>query len=308
MDDLDWNRLRAFLATADAGSLSAAARRIGLSQPTLSRQVAALEEDLGVTLFERVGKRLVLTETAQSLMQQARAMGDAAQAMRLAAAGRAEDVTGLVRISASDAYAVHVLPDLLPRLRRDAPQITISILADNAPSDLRRREADIAIRHGRPREDGLIGRLIRDCEAGFYATPDWLAAHPGLGAPTDLPPDQLLAFEEVADFTAHLIGMGLSLDATALRLCSANSAVVWQMALRGLGVAVMLDDVAARSPGMVRLFPDLAGPRFPLWLVTHRELRTSRRIRLVYDILAEQLSRPPQPAKLSGTAALRRAT
>lgn len=121
ISDLDWNRARAFLATAEAGSLSAAARQLGLTQPTLSRQVAALEADLGATLFERLGKRLILTETGRSLLVHVRAMGAAAEAMSLAASGRSETIAGQVTISATDSYAAYILPAIAARIRREAP-------------------------------------------------------------------------------------------------------------------------------------------------------------------------------------------
>ena len=165
MMNLDWNLARAFLATAERGSLSAAARQLGLTQPTLSRQVAALEAELDVTLFERIGKRLVLTETGENLLDHVRAMGEAAAAMTIAASGRGLAIEGRVRVSASDAYSAYIMPEIVERIRREAPQITLVIVSSNALSDLHRREADIAIRHVRPEADGLIGRLVRESAA-----------------------------------------------------------------------------------------------------------------------------------------------
>lgn len=291
MNGPDWNRARAFLATAEAGSLSEAARQLGLSQPTLSRQVAALEAELGATLFERVGKRLVLTETGASLLPHLRTMGQAAEAVTLAASGRSEDIAGQVAISASDAYATHVLPGLLHRIRREAPQITLNIISSDSLSDLRRREADIAIRHVRPEEDGLIGRLIGESSARFYAAHDWMARNPHVRGVGDLKPDDLLGFEEAEQFTAYLRDLGVKATVEGLRIRSKNSVVVWELARQGLGVTLMMDEIGARCDGMAVLFPNFRPIRFPVWLVTHRELRTSRRIRLVWDILAEELPR-----------------
>ncbi len=169
MKDMDWNLARAFCATADTGSLSAATRRLSLTQPTLSRQVAALEAALGVTLFDRIGKRLAITEAGLGLIDYARSMAAAADAMALAAMGRAKDVSGQVCISATDAIAAYVLPEIVYRIRKTAPQISIAVLSTNTLSDLRRREADIAILHVRPTEPELIGRLITETTAHFYA-------------------------------------------------------------------------------------------------------------------------------------------
>lgn len=289
MSRLDWNLARAFGATAEAGSLSAAARKLGLTQPTLSRQVAALEAALGVTLFQRIGKRLKLTESGLGLLDQAQAMAAAADAMTLAAAGRAQEVAGRVSISASDAVSTYLLPAFVDRIRREAPQVTIAIVASNVISDLRRREADIAIRHVRPTEPELIGRLVAGMTAHFYASNAWLERNPAPGTVADLRDADLMGFEPIDRFVAHLADAGIPVSADRLRIVSENAAVLWEMVRRGLGVAMMLRAIADRTPGVSRLLPDLPGTPVPVWLVSHRELKTNRRVRLVFEILAEEL-------------------
>lgn len=291
MTDLDWNHARAFLATAEAGSLSAAARRLELTQPTLSRQVAALETELGVALFERIGKKLVLTEAGESLLQHARIMGEAALAMGFAASGRAEAIEGRVTISATDGYAAYILPGIVERIRRQAPQVTLVVIASNSLSDLQRREADIAIRHVRPEGDNLIGRLLRESAAQFYASRSWVERHGHPASPADIAPEAIIGFERSERFAAFLRGIGTSAGVDDFRLVSESTAVVWEMVKAGLGVALMSREIAQRTPDVVELFPHIDPPRFPVWLVTHRELRTSRRIRLVYEVLAEELER-----------------
>lgn len=291
MTNIDWNRARAFLATAEAGSLSAAARRLGLTQPTLSRQVAALEADLDVTLFERVGKKLALTETGESLLEHVRAMGEAAMAMTFAASGRAQAIEGRVSVSATDGYAAYILPEIVERIRREAPQITLVIVSSNSLSDLRRREADIAIRHVRPEEDGLIGKMVHESEARFYASPSWIARHGQPARVEEIAPHDLIGYEETERFVEFMRGIGVRAAEEGFRLVSENSVVVWEMVKRGLGIGLMSSEIARRTEGVVELFPGSEPARFPVWLVTHRELRTSRRIRLVYEILAEELAR-----------------
>lgn len=291
MSDFDWNQARAFHATAETGSLSAGARKLGLTQPTLSRQVAALEAQMGVTLFERVGKRLVLTESGHDLLDHVRAMREAADAMALAASGRSQTIAGRVSISASDGIAVHVLPDIVERIRAEAPQIVLEIVASNALSDLRRREADIAIRHVRPEQPDLIGRLVRETTASLYASPDWVARHGLPKAPADLADACFVGFDADGRFVEHLVSVGLPVSTENFQLISGNSLVVWELVKRGLGLTFMLREVAEQTPGMIRLLPELDVTPIPYWLVTHRELRTSRRIRIVYDILAEELGR-----------------
>lgn len=291
MMNIDWNRARAFLATAEAGSLSAAARELNLTQPTLSRQVAALEAELGVTLFERIGKKLVLTEAGQSLRVHARAMGEAALAMTFAASGRAQAIEGRVTVSTTDGYAAYVLPEIVARIRREAPQITLVIVASNSLSDLQRREADIAIRHVRPEGDNLIARLVRESTASFYASRSWVERNGHPASLADIAPHEFIAYEESERFAEFMRGVGARVTVDGFRMVSESSAVVWEMVKRGLGVGMTSREIAMRTEGVVELFPDLVAPTFPVWLVTHRELRTSRRIRLVYEILAEELAR-----------------
>ena len=289
MNGIDWNLARAFCATADAGSLSAAARKIGLTQPTLSRQVAELETSLGVALFERIGKRLQLTDAGLALLEHARAMAAAAEAMALAAAGKSQEVAGRVTISASDAISAYLLPDIVARILDQAPQITLVIVASNAISDLRRREADIAIRHVRPTEPELIGRLVRETTAHFYAAQSWVARNGSPRTVTELAEADILGFEPAERFEEHLISAGIPITPDSFRIVSENSVVLWEMVRRGLGIGMMLREVAERTPDIVRLLPDLPGTPVPVWLVSHRELRTSRRVRLVFETLAEEL-------------------
>lgn len=291
MRELDWNAARAFCATADAGSLSAAARKLGLTQPTMSRQVAALEAGLGVTLFERVGKRLALTDTGRRLLEHARTMAAAADAMALAAEGKSQEVTGRVIISATDAFAAYLLPDIIEQIHQRAPQITLVVVATDSISDLRRREADIAIRHVRPTEPELIGRLVVEMTAHFYAADTWVARNGQPRSIADIGKVDLLGFEPVERFVEHLGKAGIIVTADQCRIVSANSVALWEMTRRGLGVGMMLRECADRMPGLVRLLPELPGTPVPVWLVTHRELHTSRRVRLVFDAIAEQLSR-----------------
>jgi DNA-binding transcriptional LysR family regulator len=289
MSSIEWNLARAFRATAESGSLSAAACRLGLTQPMLSRQVAALERSLGATLCERVGKRLVLTDAGLALVEHADAMAAAADAMTLAAAGRSQDIRGRVTISAGDIVSAYVLPDLVARIRKKAPQITIVIAASNTISDLPRREADIAIRHVRPSEPDLIARLAREMTARFYAAEAWVARHGMPASVEDIRDTELLGFEPAERFVEHLKGLGLVAAPERLPILSESAVVIWEMLRRGLGVGMMLSEVADRTEGIVRLLPELPGTPVPCWLVSHRELRTNRRVRLVFETLAEGL-------------------
>jgi len=300
MDHLDWNQLKAFLETAETGSLSAAARKLGLTQPTLSRQVAAIEKQLGVTLFERVGKAMVLTGTGLALLEHARVMGAAAEDLRMAATGQSQAVDGVVCISASEAVAAYLLPAVLIRLRRQAPGIVIDVVASDALSDLRRREADIAIRHVRPDQPDLIGRWIREGSAGFYASKAWVAEHGHPRTPEEAARHGFVGSDRSGRYLEYLQQHGLPLNTSNFVCYAENTGSNWSLVRQGLGIGVMMDDIACDMPDMVRVLDDVAPVRFPIWLVTHRELRTARRIRVVFDLLADALGAEPQAASRLG--------
>jgi DNA-binding transcriptional LysR family regulator len=282
MDQMDWSHARAFCATADCGSLSAAARK---------RQVASLEAALGATLFERIGKRLVLSDVGLSLVEHARAMSAAAEAMVLTAAGTSQDIAGPVTISASDAVSAYLLPEVVARIREKAPQITLVIVASDAISDLRRREADIAIRHVRPSEPELIARRVGEMTAHFYASESWITKNGMPKSVAELSAADLMGFAPVDQFSKHLVAVGIPISADQFRIVSDNSVVLWEMVRQGLGICMMLQEIATRMPGVIRLLPELPGTSVPVWVVSHRALHTSRRVRLVFDVLAEELGR-----------------
>ena len=290
MNQLDWNQLKAFLETADTGSLSAAARKLGLTQPTLSRQVAAIERQMGVTLFERVGKSMLLTPTGLELLEHARAMGAAAEALSLAATGRSQAVGGVVSVSATDAVAAHLLPPMVRRLREREPGIAIEVIASNALSDLLRREADIAIRHVKPEQPDLIARLIREASASFYASEDWVRIH---GHPRNAEDAAHLAFvgaDRSGQYLAYLRQHGLPLSEANFSCYAEHSVASWSLVRQGMGIGAMMDEIARDTPGVVRVLDEVPPVRFPIWLVSHRELRTSRRIRVVFEALAQGLA------------------
>lgn len=286
----DWNRARAFLVTAEEGSLSAAARALRMSQPTLGRQVAALEEELGVALFERVGGRLSLTQGGLELAEHARGMGDAAIRMSVAASGQSQSVEGHVCISATEVGAAFILPPIVARLRRDFPGITLEVVASNTNSDLRRREADIAIRGVRPADPDLIARRLRNDTAALYAAQSYLDAAGELHTPDALSAATFVGFAENEAFLKALNKKGLALEARNFPVLCGSHLAQWELVKQGLGIGVMVSRVGDAEPAVRRAAPWLRAFEFEVWLVAHRELDTSRRIRLVFDRLADELN------------------
>ena len=289
MTNFDWNQAKAFLVTAEEGSLSAAARELGLTQPTLSRQVVAIEQALGVTLFERVGKSLVLTASGIELLEHVREMGEAARRVSLAASGRAQAIEGKVVVTASDLMAAEHLPGFLKRLNAKAPLVQVEILAENEISDLLRREADIAVRHIRPEQPDLVARLVGENTANFYASDAYIEQYGRPKTIEELALHRFIGFGDNAQMIASLKQIGVFLNEENFVWNSKSGIVAWNMAKVGLGVCIMSDQIARRADMMQVLEFDLAPITFPVWLTTHRELHTSRKIRVVFDLLADFL-------------------
>ncbi|MES2640629.1 MAG: LysR family transcriptional regulator [Myxococcota bacterium] len=287
--DFDWNHLRAFLVTADEGSFSAASQALGIAQPTVGRQIAALEETLGVALFERAGRGLALTPTGLELVEHVRTMSDAAFRVSRVAAGQAISLDGPICLTASEVVATYLLPPVVAELRARHPGIEVEIVASNAPQDLRRREADIAIRSFRPTEPDLIARKLRESEAWLYASPTYLQK---LGTPLTrdaLSRATFIGFDHTDTFRKGLSALGLSLAPENFPIVSQSQHVQWALVREGAGIGIMIAEVGDAEPGVCRVPSGLPPIPVPMWLVTHREVRTSRRVRVVADFLAERL-------------------
>lgn len=285
----DWNRVRAFLVTAEEGSLSAAARALGMAQPTLGRQVEALERELGVALFERHGRGLRPTPAGLDLLEHARRMGAGAGDLALAVAGLCDGLEGEVSVSASDIYAARLLPPILATLHASHPALRIEVVVDNRLSDLRRREADIAIRNARPDDPDLIGRKLRVAGARLYAATSLLDR---LGRPTS--PEGfagaiVVEIDRTGALRGMMAGMGFPVDAMSFPFRTSNFVVAWEMVRAGHAICVLDDRIGDAEPGVERVLPDLAPVSFPVWLVAHRDVRRARRLRVVWDGLADGL-------------------
>ncbi len=283
----DWNHARAFLATAELGSLSAAARQLGTSQPTLSRQVSALESELGVTLFERVGKGLTLTDSGRTLLSHVKAMHEAAGRFSLAAAGQSQLLHGPVVISVSEIDACFRLPAFIQQLQREEPGIGLEVVVSNDLSDLKRREADIALRSVRPTEPDLIARKLMDESIWLYGHHDYVSR---LKASPDSRP-KLIAFDHDQRFLAVLQAAGWHVTEEDIVLRTRFQLLQWQLALQGCGLIMLPEDIGDNEPRLRRAAAERGAlMTLPLWLVSHRELRTSPRVRRVFDLLAAHIA------------------
>lgn len=291
----DWNQARAFVATAQAGSFSAAARALGLTQPTLGRQVAALEQALDLVLFERIGRKLSLTPAGRDVLEHLRTMETAATQAALIATGRSETVAGEVCVSVTDLMALYVMPTFTAELRRVAPQITLRILASNSLSDLQRREADIAVRHVAPTQPELIARKVREAQGRLYASDRYIARHGPLDTVEAVAKADFIAIGSADEMVGYLRNWGVPITRDNICVTCDSGPAGWDMACRGLGITAMSDDLAPLFAQMQIVAPTLPPVPVPYWLTTHRELHSSKRIRLVFDRLAALLSQPHLP-------------
>lgn len=286
----DWSQAQAFLATAETGSFSAAAGRLGLSQPTVGRHVSALESDLGLTLFDRVGKSLMLTDNGLALVEHVKAMKDAADRLSFAALGKDKTIAGPVSITASDVFCAYVLPPIIERMRLTYPEVQVEIVSTNDVQDLRRREADIAIRHVQPTHPDLYAKRLRTTQGKLYGATSYLDQ---LGRPATIKD-----FSERATFIGDTSGQVLQMltakgvpVAPAQFSIIANSGVaIWELIKRGVGLAVMFQDLAVMTPEVEVILPTEISVDVPVWLVTHRELNTNARIRAIFDVLTGELA------------------
>ncbi len=287
--DFDWRLIRSFLAALDSGSLLAASRLLNASQPTLGRHIAELESQLGVVLFERTGQGLLPTAMATQLAESARVMENGALALSRSVAGANAATAGTVRLSASQAAARHLLPAILARMRLELPEIQIELVASNEVSNLLRREADIALRMTRPETASLVARRVGRFALGAFAQRDYLRRR---GTPrhwTDLLRHDLLGYDRDESILRSSAELGAPLQREDFCFRTDDVSVYWEALRHGMGIGFVAESLARSDPEVVRVLPALKLPALPVWLAVHREVRTDRRIRAVYDFLVRAL-------------------
>lgn len=286
-----WDALRLFLCVVDQGSLSKACEVLELSQSTLTRQISALEASLGVALFERTPRGMALTAVAQTLVEPVRAMHAQALAVSRLTQGLDDSLQGVVRVSASEMVAMHLLPAMLAVLRQQSPAIDLVLLATDRMSNLVEREADIAVRNIRPTEDGLVARKVAELPVGIYASTGYLASHRAPRGMGDLSGHEfVVAFQHLDGFRASLASAGVAADALHVAVTTNSHATAWGLVRAGVGLGFAPVCIGAREPGVQRVMPEAPTPVLPVWLTVHQEVKANARLRRVYDFLAERFA------------------
>jgi DNA-binding transcriptional LysR family regulator len=285
----DWALYRTFLAVAREGSLSGAARRLDLTQPTVARHVEALEQAVGARLFLRSQRGLTPTEMALELLPHAEALALEAATLWRAASGRPGEVRGGVRVSASEVVGVEHLPPILTGLRRRHPGLVVELALSNAVDDLLRREADIAVRMVQPAQTALLARRLPPVRLGLFARRDYLERRGVPRSPADLADHDLIGFDRETPALRAIVARHPALNRPAFAL-RADSDLAQLAALRaGFGIGVCQTSIARRDERLVRVLPAEVAIEFGLWIVMHEDLRTSARHRATFDALAEGL-------------------
>jgi DNA-binding transcriptional LysR family regulator len=286
----DWDELRTFLEVARDGSLSGAARRLGLTQPTVGRHIDALEAALGLTLFTRSPRGLTPTPAAQALGPHAEAMASAAAALGRTASGEAAADRGTVRVTASDVMGCEVLPAILAEFHAMHPAIAIELALTNRTEDLSRRDADIAVRMVRPTQSGLIARRIGVSRIGLYAHRNYIARFGEPRSLADLRSHCVIGFDRdsrtfraAGEFAANLTrdDFGFRCDNDLAQLAALRA---------GAGIGGCQDNIARRTSELVAVLPNAIHYVLDVWLVMHEKLKATQRVRLLFDHLASGLT------------------
>ena len=288
--DIGWELYRSFLSVLKEGSLSGAARALGIAQPTVGRHIAALEGSLGVTLFTRSQVGLLPTEAAQTLEPYAQALSSSAAALKRAAEGHGCGIQGTVRITASEVMGVEVLPPILAQLQSEHPGLKVELMLSNRVQDLLKREADIAVRMTPPKQEQLIARRVGQVSLGLHAHKKYLRKRGTPQSLADLTQHALIGFDEETPFVrAARKGFPVwQRDAFAFR----TDSDVAQLALirAGCGIGICQVPLAARDPQLVQLLPDSLTLGLETWLTMHEDLRHTPRCKAAFDALLQGLT------------------
>ncbi|MEC9282999.1 MAG: LysR family transcriptional regulator [Bdellovibrionota bacterium] len=287
MQDIDWNLLKSFVFVVKEGSLSAAARALGSTQPTLGRHIESLEENLGASLFVRTREGLVPTEEALALFPEAESMMGSFGSLMRKASGKLPLETGSIRISTSEVIGVELIPELLYKFQKKYPNISIELSISDKMDNLLKREADLAIRMAVPKQEALITKKIGTSPVGLYAHKNYLKKHTVPKRLSDLQAHKIIGADANPSFLAAMASIGISRDRLSFR--SDNQIALLQLVRNAAGIGAMQRQLAIKENSLIPILEKEVNFPLPVYLVMHEDLKTSRRIRLMYDFLKIEL-------------------
>jgi len=288
LSNLDWSLVQAFLAVADTGSLSAAAKQLSSSQPTLGRQVKAMEAQLGADLFHRHQKGLSLTETGAALVAPARTMRDAMQQIAMTAAGQQQTLKGTVRITASVVISAYHMPRIIADIREAEPEIEIELVPSDDTSNLLYREADIAVRMYRPTQLDLITQHLGDVPIAAYAARNYLQKR-GMPTQATIMTHDFVGYDADTTILDEMRKGGIPVDRHFFQVRCDDTLIYWNLVRAGCGIGFSQSGIGNQDPLVQEIDFGFPLPQLPIWLTAHEVMRQTPRIRRVWDLLAEGL-------------------
>lgn len=286
----DWSHVQSFLAVAETGSLSAAAEKLGQSQPTIGRHVKALEDDLGVELFHRHARGLSLTDIGAEIRPAAEAMRTAMATIALKAEAQSDTAEGTVRIASSDFVAHHVLPQMLADIRVEYPDIRLVVIPSDTSENLLFREADIAIRMYRPDQLELVTRHVADIELGTFAARSYLDRRGRPKSAAELLEHDLVGYDQSTLITDTMRDLGWPAGPDTFVVRCDHHPTYWEMVRAGCGIGFTQAKVGRDDPLVEELNLDLDLPSLPIWLTAHQTVRKAPRVDAIWRALDKRLS------------------
>ncbi|MCM2398306.1 LysR family transcriptional regulator [Rhizobium sp. S95] len=276
----EWSDFRIFLAVAREGTLGAGARRLGLTQPTMGRRLKALEAALGTVLFQRTTDGFVLTDEGRLLLPHAERMEEEAIAVERGLAGSRNELDGLIRISSSDWFGVHVLSPLLAEFSRRHPKVVIELLTDSRLLNLSRREADLVFRIRPFTEVDVVSRKFTHVEYGLYVPEGF--PDPAIGDGEGL---SVVTMDEAFGSMPDVAWLRESFPGAFVAMRSNNRDVQARLCAGGAGMAVLPVPLGNKTSGIRRVELQAPPPGRDTWLGYHRDMRRLPRLRALLDFL-----------------------
>lgn len=286
MNDLNWELVRSFLQVAENGSLSAAARVLGVSQPTLTRNIQSLEDHTKLQLFQRTTRGLSLTEEGHGLVEAAAKMDAAADQFNRQVSGLSDELEGDVRISVNEVVGIYLLPPAISEFRKKHPGVQVEIEVSNETVSLNKRDADIALRMYRPVQPDLVARRLPDMELGFYATREYIKNHASPKSLNDLKQHEVIGFDKNSEFIegAEKLGFQFSPHDFCVRTDSLMAQI--NLARAGAGIACTHVGLEKHWPELKRVLSEAPIPPLESWIVCHKDTQYNTRIREMTTFLS----------------------
>ncbi|MCJ8269732.1 MAG: LysR family transcriptional regulator [Psychrosphaera sp.] len=287
MNQLSWEWIQSFVVVAHCGSLSKAATVLGTSQPTLSRHMAALEQQLGITLFDRSTQGLKITSDGAKLIESSEAMQQGAQRFARLASGATLSLSGEVRISANEVVGLYYLPRVIAEFNLLYPEVTVEVDISNKATSLNKRDADIALRMFRPTQPDLVAKRLHDIELQFTASKDYLARQGEPQTLGEICNHPIIGFDREQQTEKAVEAMGLSIADVTIISKTDFLPLQIELARNGAGITITHRQIIEQFDQLQQILPNVPIPKLELWLVCHGDVQHNRRIRALMDFLAE---------------------